>query len=788
MARLIGPSEASREVKTIVTLAGVTRDLFKSKAGRLAKYFVDPDPTAEPTLGMLTTLADIRSLAGVPYVAGTVTIDAYSMLPLMQFPDNVDSLLIQVDNGPPWRVYAREDDRLDAAAAAAAAAQTAAAAAQATANGRETPAGAQEKADGARDYAVQRANHTGTQSADTLTDGGTNRLFTSAEKTKLSGVASGATANATDAQLRDRAGHTGTQSADTVVDGTTNKAYTAAEKSKLGGVASGATANSTDAQLRDRSLHTGSQATSTVTGLDAALDAARTAGAVIQAVGLDTTGAADATAAIQAAINLAPTTAGAFTFLSHYRGLVVQLPPGRLRITGQITMRPGVTLQGAGKQATVLVNEGTTNHVLYFLGTVGGTIAPLGFNNFAIAQKSGVTHTAGNAIHIDGGGYGCTVKQSQTSTYGTFRGSYYRDVYLSEVEGCEGYLHATNGFLTDVLCTSINFKGCYAGANTGSGYKIFGNYMTLNGCGSDSNALDGYEVYYNGGSTVSIAFIGCGSEGSGRNGIAIDRGVGVTISSPRLIAPVGSNNAGIKLDGGNGITIIAPVISSLQANSSTAITLTNASGVYPIGTTLIAMSQATNYAGLFDVPERVFHISDQTAMGLGAKGLRIGPITNFTADLQSLFVGSAPAGSGAIAYGLHSRPVAGAALTTFAAVKTQPEINAPALSVSRAIGTWASSPVITSGSLTRAEGMRIDDITGGSTANANLAMGATVPATGNWAIWSASTRDSLLSGPLQLANVGAPPGTPTGGVVIYAEAGSLKCKGSSGTVTVLGPA
>ncbi len=45
-----------------------------------------------------------------------------------------------------------------------------------------------------------------------------------------------------------------------------------AMKTKLDGIATGATANATDAQLRDRSTHTGSQAISTVTGLQTALD------------------------------------------------------------------------------------------------------------------------------------------------------------------------------------------------------------------------------------------------------------------------------------------------------------------------------------------------------------------------------------------------------------------------------------------------------------------------------------------------------------------------------------
>jgi Major tropism determinant N-terminal domain len=50
------------------------------------------------------------------------------------------------------------------------------------------------------------------------------------------------------------------------VSGTT-AAFTTAQESKLAGVASGATANASDSALRDRSTHTGTQAASTVTGL-----------------------------------------------------------------------------------------------------------------------------------------------------------------------------------------------------------------------------------------------------------------------------------------------------------------------------------------------------------------------------------------------------------------------------------------------------------------------------------------------------------------------------------------
>lgn len=49
--------------------------------------------------------------------------------------------------------------------------------------------------------------------------------------------------------------------------------YTTAEKTKLSGIAAGATANATDADLRDRSTHSGTQGMETITGLSAALDA-----------------------------------------------------------------------------------------------------------------------------------------------------------------------------------------------------------------------------------------------------------------------------------------------------------------------------------------------------------------------------------------------------------------------------------------------------------------------------------------------------------------------------------
>jgi hypothetical protein len=53
----------------------------------------------------------------------------------------------------------------------------------------------------------------------------------------------------------------------------TTAAFTTAQETKLAGIEAGATANDTDADLRDRETHTGAQAISTITGLQDALDA-----------------------------------------------------------------------------------------------------------------------------------------------------------------------------------------------------------------------------------------------------------------------------------------------------------------------------------------------------------------------------------------------------------------------------------------------------------------------------------------------------------------------------------
>ena len=70
----------------------------------------------------------------------------------------------------------------------------------------------------------------------------TSNDFSNVYKSKVDGIEAGATKNSTDAHLLDRANHTGTQSLDTTTDGINRLAMTSAERAKLDGISDGANA------------------------------------------------------------------------------------------------------------------------------------------------------------------------------------------------------------------------------------------------------------------------------------------------------------------------------------------------------------------------------------------------------------------------------------------------------------------------------------------------------------------------------------------------------------------
>ena len=107
-------------------------------------------------------------------------------------------------------------------------------------------------ANSADSYLLNRANHTGVQEIGTIA-GLEASLNSKADQTSLDAVAA--------SKVDKVAGK-----------GLSDENYTLAEKNKLSGIEVGATANATDAQLRDRATHTGVQPINTVSGLQGELD------------------------------------------------------------------------------------------------------------------------------------------------------------------------------------------------------------------------------------------------------------------------------------------------------------------------------------------------------------------------------------------------------------------------------------------------------------------------------------------------------------------------------------
>lgn len=144
--------------------------------------------------------------------------------------------------------------------------------------------------------------------------------------------------------------------ADATISAATGSAagvMTAADKTKLDGVASGATANATNAELRDRSTHTGTQAISTVTGLQDALDAKADGAATASAL-FDKADAAATTSALASKADASATTAALAlkadkTQLSHVKvpqitGAILGLPRNGSTIAADGTLTLSETL------------------------------------------------------------------------------------------------------------------------------------------------------------------------------------------------------------------------------------------------------------------------------------------------------------------------------------------------------------------------------------------------------------------------------------------------------------
>jgi hypothetical protein len=381
------PLASNAEIVRVTAIAGDVFTIVRTQESTTARSIILGDNIAASVTAK--TLTDVeQAIAGLGDVFGPASstneviavFDGTTGKLLKVGSKTIAAILLDAAADAATKADAAEADAIAAAAAdattksnAAQAAAIAAAAADATtkANAAQSAAAADatSKANAAQAAAIAASQPLATVLSNTTA------AFTSAQETKLAGIAPGATVNSSDAALLDRANHTGTQSADTITDGATNKAFLATERTKLAGIATGATANSSDAALLNRANHTGTQAAGTITGLAAVATSGLKSDVGLGSVD-NTADAAKPVSTAQAAADTAAQSAA--------------IAAAALDATSKANAAQAAAVQRAnhtGTQSADTLTDGTTNKV--FLATertkltalrviTSGTAAPSG--------------------------------------------------------------------------------------------------------------------------------------------------------------------------------------------------------------------------------------------------------------------------------------------------------------------------------------------------------------------------------------------------------------------------
>lgn len=258
--------------------------------------------------------------------------------------------------------------------------------------------------------------------------------------------------------------------------------FNAADRTKLNGIASGATANDTDANLKNRANHTGSQAISTIAGLESAL--AAISGGTYRPEdnsGVKGTGVSGAqritnATAITAAIANADAANGK-----------VDLGGGVWEVDGTITAGGAdFVIDGSGGK---IVQFGTTANILTMNSAVNVTVynIELSYNSNQTTGNSPVSTTTYHAaIKLTGTSRNCNFTSVKISNAwvgigmsGTNTGHKFENTY-SIMSGSNSYAHVLNGAKgityinsdvtgngSDITCAgavlAINTVGCEFG-------------------------------------------------------------------------------------------------------------------------------------------------------------------------------------------------------------------------------------------------------------------------------------------------------------------------------------
>lgn len=464
-------------------------------------------------------------------------------------------------------------------------------------------------------------------------------------------------------------------------------------------------------------------------------------------------GITDDTQAIQDAIDSLPLNSTDYGVLSpkgFANGGTILIPRGRYKITQSLILKRGIRIIGNGRESSQIISF-CTSSVLKYNDEGRYTQDEIVVKDLSIWQDASVIPTGGAGIETF---IGPASVQSIGVIFenlyieGTFRGILLgagvacsvKNVYVNKAVNNGIEQKFTSG-TTSVSTTSTTYESCYVALSGNNGFHIErGAYCSFVSCASDSNNQYGY--YFDSGHAHSM--LACGAEENQVGGIYLKNTEGILVNVDIVYSLSTGDRYGARLNDAKNTTFLAGRFANIQASNLPAINVVlNGGNVVILGTQFEGL-----YSGnIIDSVYKVLHLTGDNGLVGYKNNWGIGvtqqpdPTTTFQVggnadnDVTTIQkVDGTFTGAGAL------RNVA----QWVQAITADNTANYPLL-ISQFIPNASKG---TQSTVQRSAGQMIVEQTRGTTANANIMIDAgqgTVPS-GDWDMYSGSTRNSFFKG------------------------------------------
>lgn len=439
-------------------------------------------------------------------------------------------------------------------------------------------------------------------------------------------------------------------------------------------------------------------------------------------------------------------------------GGVLNIPRGRYVITEPIKLKRGVRICGESSESTQIISRSLTGVFIY--EDDGGYVPDeIVAENISIWQDSDYVPTSGAAFEFKEGEYTSAVMFVLRNVLieGTYKGveaisGIGCSLDNSRITKCVNHgVDINNKGDSSKSTTATTLKNTYIFQNGANGLNIKGgSYISVIGGGIDSNVGYGCAA-----DTTNTFFFNSGAERNGLGNIYL-KDLSSGIVQTHSIQHDGAGH-GLVLNNASGLTLIGSSVQRSGINTGTAIFFEGAPKVVNvIGLTNAGYTRETLTNNLAYINFNILSgsLSGGVQKGGSTNNWQFGNTLGLDLTSQVSVVGLTEATT---KYGFKSSPSFTSVDATYNSASFMQFISSSAASPTNynlSIGQYIENAFLGSNTTaTRTAGQYIKEQTRGSTANANLMIDGgqgTVP-TGNWSIYSGSTRTSYFGGAIQSA-------------------------------------